>query len=411
LSAQGLSYPLVIALLGIIIVVTLWIRSGLTRIGLPPLVGFMIFGLLIRMIDTKAHFLSADVQEILNFLADVGVIILLFRVGMESNLKGLLRQIRHASIIWTGDVLLSGLLGFAAVYYVLGFSFIPSLFVGIALTATSVGVSISVWEEVNATRSPTGELLLDVAEMDDVSGVVLLALLLALAPQLRGGFSGGIGRAVAGTTSIVLAKLLAYAAFCVLFSLYIEKHVTRLFSKLKRAPDPMLLVAGIGFIIAAAAGLLGFSLAMGAFFAGLVFSRDPKAVRLNSPFGGLHDLFVPFFFLSIGLGINPADLTPSFALGAALCLVAILGKLIGDGSLSLALTTRKSAILFSLSMIPRAEIALIVMKKGLQLGDWAVPGRVFSAMAMVSVVTCILSPIVLRELLNRWKPGERRPVE
>lgn len=242
--------------------------------------------------------------------------------------------------------------------------------------------------------------------MDDVSGIVLMALLLALVSQLRGGFAGSAGRALISTTSILLGKLLAFGAFCVLFSLYVEKHVTRFFSKLKSSPDPMLLVAGVGFMIAALAGLLGFSIAMGAFFAGLVFSRDPKAVRLDSAFGSLHDLFVSFFFLGIGLAIAPTDLTSSFALGAALCVVAVLGKLIGDGALSLAVTSWRSATLFSVSMIPRAEIALIVMKRGQQLGDWAVPGRVFSAMVMVSVVTCILSPVVLRQLLSRYKPGK-----
>lgn len=148
MSEQGLSYPLLIFLLGGIIVVTICIRSGLRRIGLPSLVGFMLLGLLLRLADARGHFLSSEIEEILNFLANVGVIILLFRVGMESNLKGLLKQIRHASIVWTGDVIFSGFLGYAISHYVLGFDFIPSIFVGIALTATSVGVSISVWQEI-----------------------------------------------------------------------------------------------------------------------------------------------------------------------------------------------------------------------------------------------------------------------
>jgi Kef-type K+ transport system membrane component KefB len=409
LSELSLSFPLLILLLGGIIVLTIFIRSGLKRIGLPSLVGFMTLGLLIRLIDTQGHFLSADIKEILEFLAQVGIIILLFRVGMESNLKGLLKQVRHASIIWTGNILFSGLTGYAIAYHFLGFAFVPSLFVGIALTATSVGVSISVWQEIHATKSPTGELLLDVAEMDDISGIILMALLLSIVPQLKDGFGQAMGKSLGSTAGILLIKLVAFGLFCILFSLYIEKHISKFFNKMKKSPDPMLMVAGFGFIIAAVAGLLGFSLAMGAFFAGLVFSRDPKVVRLDSSFDSLHELFVPFFFLGIGLNVDPRDLISSLELGAVLFLIAVIGKLIGNGVLSLAVVGWKSSVLISVSMIPRAEIAMIIMQKGHNLGEWAVPGRVFSAVVVVSLATCIFSPVILRFFLKRWPQGKKQP--
>jgi Kef-type K+ transport system membrane component KefB len=286
-AESGSSLPLLIMILGGVVVLTILIRAGMKKIGLPSLTGFMVLGLLIRIADSQGRLLSGQTREIFEFLANIGIIVLLFRVGLESNLKGLLKQIRHASIIWTGNIFFSGLLGYVVADYFLGLEFIPSFFIGIALTATSVGVSISVWQEADQIKSASGELLIDVAEMDDISGIILMALLLSVVPVIKGGFDPSAGSSTSKTVIILLLKLIAFGFFCVIFSLYVEKHITKFFSKMKHSPDPMLLIAGLGFIIAALAGLLGFSLAMGAFFAGLVFSRDPKAVKLDASFGAL----------------------------------------------------------------------------------------------------------------------------
>ncbi len=402
MSEQEAGLFLIILLLGGLIVLSIFIRSGLKKIGLPSLVGFMLLGFLIKVLDGKWGFWNKEISQIFEFLASIGIIFLLFRVGLESNLKGLLSQIKHASLIWIGNILFSGVLGFMAAKHLLGLEIIPSLFIGVALTATSVGVSIGVWQEMKAVNSPTGELLLDVAEMDDISGIIFMALLISTLPLLKNGLDLSGGSVVGGSIVFLLVKLLGFGLISVLFSLFLEKPVTSFFSKLKHSPDPMLILAGFGLVIASLAGLLGFSLAMGAFFAGLVFSRDPKAVRLDSSFGSLYDFFVPFFFIGVGLQINPGSLISAVSFGLVLLLVAILGKLIGNGLFSLAVTGMKASVVLSLSMVPRAEIAMVVMKKGSELGEWAVPEKVFSAMVLVSLITCISAPIILRFLLRKW---------
>ena len=113
-----------------------------------------------------------------------------------------------------GDVLLSGGLGYAVCYFVLGWKFIPSLFVAAALTATSVGISVGVWQNAGALKSPTGELLIDVAELDDISGIVLMALLFALAPVLKNDTAASLWPMVAETGGFILLKLLVFGAFC-----------------------------------------------------------------------------------------------------------------------------------------------------------------------------------------------------
>jgi Kef-type K+ transport system membrane component KefB len=167
----------------------------------------------------------------------------------------------------------------------------------------------------------------------------------------------------------------------------------------------MLVIVAIGFVIAALADLLGFSLAIGAFLAGLVFSRDPDAVKMESSFFPLYDFFTPFFFVGIGLALDPAVMGSAFEAGAILLGAAILGKLLADGFPVAVMSGVGSGILIGTSMVPRAEIAMVVMQRGLALGEWAVPSAAYAAMVVVSAATCILAPAAVRVLLQRldWK--------
>lgn len=110
----------------------------------------------------------------------------------------------------------------------------------------------------------------------------------------------------------------------------------------------------------------------------------------------------PFFFLLIGLKIDLQALSPALDLGIILLIVAVVGKIIGVAIPVLKMADGKSALLLGISMVPRAEIMMIVMQHGLLLGDWAIPARLFAAMVLVSAVTTIIVPIVLRPLLRQW---------
>jgi Kef-type K+ transport system membrane component KefB len=171
----------------------------------------------------------------------------------------------------------------------------------------------------------------------------------------------------------------------------------------------MLEVVGISFIIAALSEILGFSFAIGGFFAGLVFSRDPEAVKIDASFESLYDLFTPFFFIGIGLQIEPDALISAVGIGLVLLVAAVLGKVIGTIAPAVWRTSWTGAVLLGISLVPRAEITTIVMERGLQLGEWAVPPKVFAAMVLVVTVTSIVAPLLLRHLLQKWpqtQPGE-----
>jgi Kef-type K+ transport system membrane component KefB len=390
-----------VLLVGLAVIAAGLIKSALRLLGIPALVGFVLLGFALRLADAHWPFLSEPVHHAFNFLADLGVIALLFRIGLDSHPGALAAKLPNASAVWLGDITGSALLGFLAAWYWLELALIPSLIVTAALTATSVGVSVSAWQENNALNSSNGQLLVDVAELDDVSAVALMALLFALIPVLeqnQGAPWSAVGMAAGGFA----AKLILFVGACYLFSRYLEQRLTRFAARLEPAPECMLTVAGVGIVIAAIAAALGFSFAVGALFAGLVFSRDPKAVKTEKSFQDIYAFLTPFFFINIGLHVSPEQLSSGAGLGLMLLLAAAAGKFIGAGSASLFSAGAAGATLIGISMIPRAEIAMIVMHQGRQLGDWAVPDEIYAGMVFVTMASCIAAPLVLQRLLRRW---------
>ena len=296
------------------------------------------------------------------------------------------------------------MLGYVVAYFALGLTPIQSLFVAVALTATSVAIPVGVWHEAGAIRSSTGQLLVDVAEMDDISGIVLMSMLFSVAPVLKGDAQGALLPVIAASVGLSLAKFVGYSAACIAFSRFAEQRLTRFFKELLPVPGQAVALAGVSLIIAAFAGLMGFSVAIGAFFAGLVFSRDPQAVKLETPFTVLYDFAAPFFFVNIGLLVDPGTLGAVAPMVFVLLGIAVLGKLIGTSGPALLKVSWPTALLLGVSMVPRAEITMIIMHKGLSLGEWAVPGEVFSSMVLMSLATAVIVPVVLHIMLKRRYP-------
>ncbi len=272
--------------------------------------------------------------------------------------------------------------------------------------ATSVSISVSVWDDARALRSRNGELLVDVAEADDISSAVAMVLLFAAVPVLTEGRGEELGPALASAATGLGLKALAFAAACLVFARYLERPMTGLFRRLTDMPDPVIVMAAAGLAIAALAGLFGFPLAIGALLAGLLFSRDPEAVRMEPSFRMLYDLFTPFFFIGVGLLIEPGVLGGGLLVGGLLLVPAVAGKAFGAGGPAFFEIGWKGATLIGVSMIPRAEIAMIVAAHGRRLGDWAMPPEIFAGLMTVCLATALITPSVVQLLLARWPQSE-----
>lgn len=401
--------PRLILLIGGVIVVALLLKAALRRLGAPAMIGYLTIGVLLRALRDATGWLPPQGFDVLTFLGEIGVAMLLFRVGFETHLEGLLRQLRRASVIWAVSVVVSGAAGYLAAR-VLGAGLVPSLFVAVALSATSVGVTLEMWREQGALRTDIGEALLDVAELDDISAVVLMGMLVAVAPTLLGGAPGDALPLGLVTGARYLGSALLFGAGCLLLGRFAVRPVTRFLHRVERRPDPLLSMTALGLIVASAAVMLGFSIAIGAFFAGLMFTRQHEAFERDMAFETLYEVFVPFFFVGIGLMIPLDAFRGGLQPVALLFVVAVAGKVVGAGAPAEWIYRREAGAgagwALGLGMVPRAEIALIVMRQGSELG--AVPGGLLAAMVGVVALTSTITPLVLRPVLRRLRIPERR---
>lgn len=163
-------------------------------------------------------------------------------------------------------------------------------------------------------------------------------------------------------------------------------------------------ILGAGLVIAALADYLGFSSAIGALFAGLAFSRDPEAVRTDGSFTYFYEFLTPFFFIHIGIQVDPGALLDAIDVGLVLVIAAVASKLVFTVAPALLSMNRRDAVNLGVSMVPRAEIALVVIYECRAIDARIVPPELFAGIVLVSLATSIFSPIVLRSILS----SERR---
>ena len=244
--------------------------------------------------------------------------------------------------------------------------------------------------------------MLDLAGLDDVSAILLMAVLAAVVPLLVGAAEGALLPRIAETALWLILKLAALIAACVLFARYLEAPLTDLVERIGPGTDTPFFIIGVGMAVAAVAVGLGFSLAIGALLAGLAFSRDPRTVRLDAGLGPIHDLFAPFFFIGIGLQLDSSALATAVGLGAVLLAVGAGAKFVGTVLPALRVTDRRGAVLIGVSMVPRAEIALVIMEIGMSFGPAVVSPGLFGAVVLVSAASCLGAPLILAPLLERW---------
>jgi len=400
---QGLDYSILILITGLLVLMSMLIKAGLERTVLPPLVGYLVLGFALRLAAAEYPLLPQGSEEILQFLANIGLVALLFRVGLESELNALLGQLKQASVAFIGDFFVNLTIGYATGYYLLGQSQATSLIIGAAFSVTSVGVTVSIWKGAGVLKSRNGSLLVDLAELDDISGVIVMALLFSVLPLLHEGSAhNSIAGLIGTTTGIFVFKFVGFAAFCYFFTHYVTRPLVDLFERIETPPDPTLTIVGLGFVIAALTAMLGFSLAIGAFFAGLVFSKISEQLKIESAYLPLYDFFTPFFFIGIGFEVNPDVAGSSVGLGVILLALASLAKILAVGLPVYFMKDWKSAFLLGVSMVPRAEIAMVIIQQGLKLGKWAVPANIYGGMVVTAGLTCLLSPIAVHVLLKRW---------
>lgn len=356
------------------------------RAGLPSVLGELLAGVLLGSSVLGLVPLSDGIL----LLAEIGVIVLLFEVGLETDLPELLRVGGAAAAVALAGMVLPFAGGYG-VTRLLGYEQLTAIFVGAAMTATSIGITARVLSEMKALATREGQIILGAAVIDDVLGLVMLAVVGEVA---RTGKVDAVSAAKA--TGLALGFLIA----AILVGIPLGR---RLISVVGWANVRGVLVsAAVAFalLLAWAAGWAGSAPIIGAFAAGLALARTNRRRDIERALKPVVDLFAPIFFIAVGAQVNvrllnPADPAnrPALLLALGLTVIGVAGKFLA-GFFAWGGPIRRSFI--GAGMVPRGEVGLIFAAMGKSSG--ALPEGVFVAVVITVFATTFLAPPLLKIL-------------
>ena len=334
---------------------------------------------------------------VLESVGELGVIVLLFVVGLETRLSDLIRVGPRATAVATLGVAVPFGLGYGFMRLIMDEPNIGSVFVATAMVATSVGITARVLQELNVLGTIEARIILGAAVIDDVLALLLLTVVTG---------TSGADAVSAWDFALVVAQALGFIALVVLVGrrVFVRYHAD--LSRLHLPDAPLVVALGVMIGLAGLASTFRLAAIIGAFLAGMVFAEFPEREALNERMRPIYHFLVPFFFVLIGTQVDPGVFRQGevVALATGVTLLAIAGKLIGGVIAGWGMKVR-SMLIVAVGMVPRGEVGLIVA--GIALSSKAIDIRLFSAVVIMSVVTTLVVPPLLHVLYTR-KPA---PIE
>ncbi|MGH9262405.1 MAG: cation:proton antiporter, partial [Acidimicrobiales bacterium] len=355
-------------------------------LGIPAVVGEIVAGILV---GPSLLGLVGGGDEVLRTLGEIGVILLLLEVGMEMDLGDLARVGRASLLVATVGVAVPMVLGYAAMTSV-GADGETALYVGAALTATSVGITARVFGDLRALATTEARTVLGAAVADDVMGLVVLTVVVRLVTE------GSVSAlSVAGIVAVAVGFLVVGSVV----GLRVTGPLFGLVERVSRSTGTMVALA-LAFTLAFArlADAARLAPIIGAFIAGIALSRSDQAPTIRRELAPVGHLFIPVFFLQIGIDVEiGAFAEPAVLRDAALLLVAaVVGKLVSPLG---AIGAPGDKVLIGLGMLPRGEVGLIFATIGLQSG--VLGADLYAALLLVVLVTTLATPQLLKVRYGR----------
>lgn len=358
--------------------------EGMERIGQTAVLGELLAGVLLG----PGGLGLLRESEVLHALAELGVVILLFEVGLESNLDDLLRAGPQSTLVALAGVAVPFAVGYGVMSW-LGSSGLVAVFVGATFTATSVGITARVLGDLGRLQDASAKVVLGAAVVDDILGLIILAVVTGVAQT--GSVSPGAVGLLSGTAIVFLVGAILAGV--------------RLAPTLMRWVGGMqvrgtLIVSSVVFAVAlaAVADLVGLAAIIGAFAAGLVLATTEPRHHIEQRIKPVADLLVPIFFVSVGMKVQPALLNP-FAEGGQFGLALLLTAVAVASKLAAGLAVYRQGVRrwpVAVGMVPRGEVGLIFAGEGLAAG--VIAGDLYSALVVVVMLTTFVAPPWLKAL-------------
>jgi Kef-type K+ transport system membrane component KefB len=389
-----LEVPQFLGILALMLASARLLGSLAQKTALPAVLGELVAGVLLGssvagVVDPSNGFL--------HLFAELGVVILLFDIGLETDLRQLLKAGGASTAVATVGVLLPFLLGYG-VCRSLGLSSLVGLVAGATLTATSIGITARVLSDLHRLQEPESQVILGAAVIDDVIGLIILAVVTGIT---EGQAVSALGIAkIAGLAIGFIAATLLLGSFLVPVAVAWARR-----SSLPGTLTTLAVVLALGF--AWLADQAGSGLIIGSFAAGLLLRATPEAKSIHNGVAHLAHFFVPLFFVAVGAAVDVRILNPfdpanrqTLLAGGLLIVAAIVGKFLA-GYAPFWFKGNKKVI--GVGMIPRGEVGLIFAQIGLDREVF--DAGLFSAVTIMVMVTTFIAPIALRALLP--PPDER----
>ncbi len=373
------------------------------RIGQPAVLGELLAGVLLGG-SVLGIVPAAGVEaELIHVLAELGVLLLLFEIGLETDLREMFRVGPASLAVATVGIVLPFAFGYLfwryAPHPASGSEDVvtAAIFIGATLTATSVGITARVLSDLGRMNTPEARIVIGAAVIDDVLGLVILSVVTGLAAGAAVTLFGVLRTLSVAVGFLVVAVVLGRFVAPRLFDVIVRMRVRY-----------VLVVAAIAFALglAALAGLAGSALIIGAFAAGLVLSGTNQFDTIEHEVKPVASIFTPIFFVSVGASVNLALLNPStpaaratLGVAAALIFLAVVGKLATGWA---APWTRFRRLVVGVGMVPRGEVGLIFADIGRRAG--VLGDEVFGAVLLMVMVTTFIAPPALKALFSPGAP-------
>lgn len=333
---------------------------------------------------------NTETFHVYKILAEIGVIILLFTIGLHTRVDEMLSVGRTSSMVAVLGVILPFFFGYL---YTLTseHSTVEAMFIGAAMVATSVGITARVFADLKILDTQVAKVIVGAAVIDDILGLLVL------------GVVTGVGKGAISYVKITLLTLEA-AGFIVFLIILGKRLICRVGPtsldcfKLKNAPFALALLFCLG--LSAVASYIHLAAIVGAFMAGMVLAELNVEFKFSVKFDSLYDFLVPFFFVVMGTQVDLSVFAEFNLIGAAVILTvfAILGKLIGCG-LGAAGMGWKEASVVGMGMVPRGEVGMIVASIGLSMG--IISTDLYSIVIFMVIATTLLTPPILAKMVSK----------
>ena len=362
------------------------------RLGQPSVLGELLVGILLgpSLVDLlNLPFIDHTLAETIGELGELGVLLLMFIAGLELHLDELTRNTRVAAYGGALGVFIPTVLGWGT-GRLFGLENNPAIFLGLILGATSVSISAQTLMELRMLRSRVGLSMLGAAVFDDILVILFLSIFLAI--------GSGAGSLIG--VLWILVRMIAFLALSVAFGLWVLPWLVRRITHLPISQGVLTLALVVMLLYGLAAELLGGMAAItGAFIAGLMMARSGERERVENGMHALaYSLFVPIFFINIGLSVNARTIEPDMLVFAlVITLVAIVGKWLGAGiGAKLGGLNTRESVQLGAGMVSRGEVGLIVASVGITQG--LIGSNLFSVVVAMVLVTTLVTPPILRSL-------------